>query len=118
MNHYAGLDVSVDETAVCVVTEAGKTVLETSVPTDPEAIAGVLERYRDRLLRVGHEAGSLSPWLQDGLVRLGLPAVCLETRHVRAAMAAQRNKTDAAEALGIAHLMRTGWFRDPRKRKV
>jgi transposase len=42
---------------------------------------------------------------------MGLPAVCLETRHVRAAMSAQRNKTDAADALGIAHIMRTGWFR-------
>lgn len=30
---------------------------------------------------------------------------------MRAAMGAQRNKTDAADALGIAHLMRTGWFR-------
>jgi hypothetical protein len=33
------------------------------------------------------------------------------TRQVRAAMPAQRNKTDATDALGLAHLMRTGWFR-------
>lgn len=49
--------------------------------------------------------------MQPGLKALGLPAVCLETRHVRAAMAAQRNKTDATDALGLAHLMRTGWFK-------
>src|SRR5271165_3015940 len=63
------------------------------------------------LRRAGHEAGALSPWLHPGLLALGVPVVCLETRHVRAAMSAQRNKTDAADALGIAHIMRTGWFR-------
>lgn len=61
--------------------------------------------------RVGHEAGSLSPWLHTELLAEGVPAVCLETRHVRAALSAQRNKTDATDALGIAHIMRTGWFR-------
>jgi transposase len=84
--------------------------------TDPDAIFGVLEPYGRRLHLVSHEAGSLSPWLQPELVRLGLPAVCLETRHVRAAMSAQRNKTDAANALGIAHIMRTGWFRSAQSR--
>ena len=64
-------------------------------------IGEVLEPQR--LRRVGHEAGSLSPWLHPGLVALGLPAVCLETRHVRAAMGAQRNKTDAADALGTSY---------------
>jgi transposase len=45
------------------------------------------------------------------MLKLGLPAICLETQHVRAALKAQRNKTDKADALGIAHIMRTGWFR-------
>jgi transposase len=61
--------------------------------------------------RLGHEAGALSPWLHPELLRLGLPAVCLDTQHVRAALKAQRNKTDRADALGLAHIMRTGWFR-------
>jgi transposase len=52
-------------------------------------------------------------WLHPELKKLGLPAVCLETQHVRAAMSAQRNKTDKADALGIVHIMRTGWFRRP-----
>jgi transposase len=111
MNYFAGLDVSIDETSICVVTEAGEVVLQTSVATDPTLIATALEPYVERLRRVGHEAGSLSPWLHPELVAMGLPAICLETRHVRAAMGAQRNKTDTADALGIAHLMRTGWFR-------
>lgn len=64
-----------------------------------------------RSRRVGHEAGSLSPWLHPELKKLGLPVICLETQHVRAAMSAQRNKTDEKDAVGIAHIMRTGWFR-------
>jgi transposase len=109
--HFAGLDVSVETTAVCVVDAAGEPVLRTSVATEPEAIAQALAPFSATLRRAGHEAGSLSPWLQVGLRRCCVPAVCLETRHVRAALAAQRNKTDATDALGLAHIVRTGWYR-------
>lgn len=111
MEFFCGLDVGMDETAMCVVDDKGKVLLETAVVTDPEAIRTALKPYLGRLRRLGHEAGSLSPWLHPELLRLGLPAVCLETFHVRAALKAQRNKTDRADALGIAHIMRTGWFR-------
>jgi transposase len=111
MDCFAGLDVSIDETAICVVNEAGKVMMTASVPTDPGSIAAALEPYRWQLRRVGHEAGALAPWLHPGLKEQGVPIVCLETRHVRAAMSAQRNKTDATDALGLAHIMRTGWFR-------
>jgi transposase len=111
MEYFCGLDVGMDETAVCVVDDKGKAMLETTVVTDPEAIKVALKPYLGRLRRAGHEAGSLSPWLHPELLRLGLPAVCLETHHVRAALKAQRNKTDKADALGIAHIMRTGWYR-------
>ncbi len=111
MEYFAGLDVSIDDTAICVVSDSGEVVLETSVATDPGTIADALRPYAGRLRRAGHEAGALSPWLHPELIAAGVPAVCLETRHVRAAMAAQRNKTDAKDALGIAHIMRTGWFR-------
>lgn len=111
MEYFVGLDVSVEDTSICVVGDDGKVVLETSVATDPELIADAVRTYAGRLRRVGHEAGSLSPWLHTELLALGLPTVCLETRHVRAALSAQRNKTDANDALGIAHIMRTGWFR-------
>jgi transposase len=108
---FAGLDVSVDETSICVVDTAGTVLMECTAMTEPESIAKALAPFARQLRRVGHEAGALSPWLHPGLKTLGLPVVCLETRHVRASMSAQRNKTDAADALGIAHLMRTGWFR-------
>jgi len=111
MECFGGLDVSIEETAICVVDDKGAVHLQTSVATDPEAILQALKPFLPRLRRVGHEASSLSPWLHPELKALGIPAVCLETRHVRAAMSAQRNKTDAADALGLAHIVRTGWFR-------
>lgn len=111
MEFFTGLDVGMDETAICVVDETGKVALQVTVVTDPDAIKGALKPYLGRLRRLGHEAGALSPWLHPELLRLGLPAVCLETQHVRAALKAQRNKTDKTDALGLAHIMRTGWFR-------
>jgi transposase len=111
MEFFGGLDVSIDQTAVCVVDDKGPVHLQTSVATDAGAIMKALKPFLPRLRRVGHEAGSLSPWLHPELTALGLPAACLETRHVHAAMSAQRNKTDATDALGIAHIVRTSWFK-------
>jgi transposase len=111
MEHFAGLDVATATTAVCIVDGSGASILEQSGPTDPAQIAQILAPYGQTLIRVGHEAGSLSPWLHRELEALGVPIHCLETRHVRAAMAAQRNKTDKNDALALAQIMRTGWFR-------
>lgn len=111
MDCFAGMDVGVDETAICVVNEAGKVMMTTAVATDPDTIVRALAPYRRQLKRVGHEAGALAPWLHPALSELGLPVVCLEARHARAAMSAQRNKTDATDALGLAHIVRTGWYR-------
>jgi transposase len=111
MDYFCGLDVGMDESAICVVDDTGEVVLQTTVVTDPDAIKAALKPYLSRLRRLGHEAGALSPWLHPELLKLGLPAVCLETLHVRAALKAQRNKTDKTDALGIAHLVRTGWYR-------
>jgi len=106
------LDVGMEATAICVIDREGKVVLETSVTTDPDAIFEALKPYVARLRRVGHEAGSLSPWLQVELKQRGLPAICLEAWHAPAALSAMRNKTDKADARGIAHIMRAGWFRE------
>ncbi len=93
---------------MCVVDDRGEVHLTVKVATEPEA---VLKPFVARLRRVSHEAGSLSPWRHPELKKLGLPVICLETQHVLPAMSAQRNKTDAADALGIAHIIRTGLFR-------
>ncbi len=89
----AGLDVGMDRTAICMVDDKGEVLLEVAVMTDPNAVKGALSAYLGRLRRVGHEAGALSPWLHPELLKLGLPAICLETQHVRAALKAQRKKS-------------------------
>jgi transposase len=111
VEHFAGLDVATKETVISVVDERGISLLETSVPSDPESIAAALAPFAKSLRRLGHEAGSLAPWLQKGLLARSVPAICLETIAVRAALKAQRNKTDVTDARGIAQMMRTGWFR-------
>jgi transposase len=108
MEYFAGLDVGVKTTAICVVDATRSVVLETSVATEPQAIRCAVEGYTDRLRRVGHEAVVLSPWLHRGLEREGVKMVLLETRHVHAALKAQRNKTDKNDALGVAQLVRSG----------
>ena len=89
MKHFAGLDVSLEETAVCVVDEEGRIVREARVPSEPEALVAFL-----RGLGLALEACSLSAWPHEGLTAAGLPAVCIETRHAKAAMGAMPNKTD------------------------
>jgi transposase len=112
MKLSAALDTSISKTAVCVVNSRdGSVVFEASVATDPAVIFGTLAPFLPRLERVGHEAGSVAPWLHRELTALGLPMVLLETRHAAAALDAQRNKTDKNDARGLPHLVRSGWFR-------
>ncbi|RAN36971.1 IS110 family transposase [Hyphomonas sp. GM-8P] len=108
---FAGLDISLEETHICVVDSNGNTLKELRVPTEPEAIAPVLERLGADIKRVGFEASSLSPWLFKELTERGLPAVVVEARHMAGALSAMRNKTDRNDARGLAQMMRTGWFR-------
>src|SRR5215204_3296215 len=111
MTHYAGLDVSVRTTSGCIVDEAGKVVRETRIPTEPAAPIAVLTEAGVLFHRIGLEAGPLSQWLFGALVEAGLPAICTETRHMKAALAAQVNKTDRNDARGIAQMMRVGLYR-------
>jgi transposase len=108
---YVGLDVATKTTAVCVLSEVGEIVFEGTVDTEPRAIAATLKPWRRSLAKVGHETGALAPWLHKELQRAGLPIVCLEALHMRAALAAQRNKTDRNDAFGIAQLLRAGWVK-------
>ena len=97
MKHFAGLDVSLEETAVCVVDEAGTMVREARVPSEPEALVAFLQGLGLALERIGLEACSLSAWLHESLVATGLPAVCIETRRAKAAMGAMTHKTDGVD---------------------
>src|SRR5262245_16524138 len=106
MDHFAGLDVSVKETSICVVDDAGKIVREAKVASEPEALLCVLENLAYHFKRIGLEAGPLSQWLYSVLAEAGLPVICVETRHMQAVLKAQINKTDRNDALGIAQMMR------------
>jgi transposase len=94
MDYFAGLDVSVKETSVCIVDDTGKIVRETRVASEPEALLQVLTNTIYRFKRVGLEAGPLSQWLYSVLAEAGLPVICVETRHMRAVLKAQINKTE------------------------
>ena len=110
VRYFVGLDVSLDDTAICVVDDAGVIVREGKAETEPAAIATWLAALGKPFERVGLEAGPLSPWLCEGLQAAGLPAVCIETRRMRGATAAMAVKTDRNDARAIAQAMRVGWF--------
>ena len=111
MDHFAGLDVSVKETSVCIVDDTGKIVREVKVASEPEALLEALKNPAYRFKRIGLEAGPLSQWLYGALAEAGLPVICVETRHMRAVLKAQINKTDRNDARGMAQMMRVGLYR-------
>ena len=111
MDHFAGLDVSVKETSVCIVDDTGKIVREVKVASEPEALLAALKNPAYHFKRIGLEAGPLSQWLFSALAEAELPVVCVETRHMQAVLKAQINKTDRNDARGIAQMMRVGLYR-------
>src|SRR3954466_13539668 len=111
MNYYAGLDVSLEETAICVVDGSGLIVKEVRAASEPEALIAALKAIDVPLERIGLEACSLTAWLHDELRAAGLSALCIETRQANAAMKTMPNKTDRNDARALAQIMRTGWFR-------
>ena len=111
MDHFAGLDVSVKETSVCIVDDTSTIVREVKVSSEPDALLAVLTNPAYQFKRIGLEAGPLSQWLFSALAEAGLPVICVETRHMRAALKAQINKTDRNDARGIAQMMRVGLYR-------
>ncbi|QDG94492.1 IS110 family transposase (plasmid) [Rhizobium sp. NIBRBAC000502774] len=111
MKYYAGLDVSVKETSVCIVDDSGRIMRERKVVSHPEDLVTYLNDAQLHFERVGLEAGPLSQWLYEGLAKAGLPVICIETRHTNAFLKAHPNKTDRNDARGIAQMMRVNLFR-------
>lgn len=111
MSYFVGLDVSLRSVAVCVIDKEGLIVLEQSTDCEAEAINICLRRFKDQITKVGFEAGVMSQTLFYGLQEVGYDVVCMEARHVSAALSAMRNKTDKNDARGIAQVVRSGWYR-------
>jgi transposase len=111
MEHYAGIDVSLKSSSVCIVEASGKIVREGKVASEPEALIGWFGSVGLSPARIGMEAGPLSQWLFAAMRAAGLAVELIETRHARNAFKTMPVKTDRKDAQGIAKLMRLGWFR-------
>ena len=111
MNYYAGIDVSLEYSSVCVLDGSGKIVREAKVLSEPDALIAWFASLGFGLERIGLEAGPLSQWLYATMKKAGLAVELLETRHVHNAFETMPVKTDRNDARGIAELMRLGWFR-------
>ena len=112
MEQYVGLDVSLELTSICIVDGSGKTLWQGKCASTPEAIASILRTKAAKAVRVGLESGPLSTWHWHELRKLGLPVVCLDARHAKAALSLQLNKSDRNDARGLAQIVRTGWYRE------
>ena len=110
MKHYVGLDVSVKETAVCVIDDEGIVVWKGKAQSTPAAIAKTLFEKAPALNTVCMETGPLAVPLWHGLRDLGIEVICIHARQAATALKLQTNKTDQNDAAGLAHLVRSGWF--------
>jgi transposase len=111
MEHFAGIDVSLEASSVCVVDTTGQIVREGKVATEPGALGRFLRETGVPFARIGLEAGPLAPWLYEGLVAAGLPVNCIETRRMKVFASVSPVKTDRKDAQAIAQAMRMGFFR-------
>jgi transposase len=111
MEYYAGIDVSLECSSICILDASGKIVREGKTASEPEALMAWFASLGFALGRIGLEAGPLSQWLYAAMKQAGLAVELLETRHVRKAFEAMPVKSDRNDARGIAQLIRLGWFR-------
>jgi transposase len=111
MRVFVALDVSQEQTAVCVVSADGAIVAEAKVATCPNAITLWLEPWRQSIEKIGMETGPLAVWLWNALTARELPVVCLDARHANGVLKMMPNKTDRHDARGLAQIVRTGWFK-------
>ena len=109
---YVGLDVSLEQTSICVVDDAGAVVWPGKCSSTADGIAAAVGEHAPGVVRIGLETGLLSTWLFHSLKELELPVICLDARHAKAALSLRVNKTDANDAHGIAQIIRVGWYRE------
>jgi transposase len=112
MEQFVGLDVSQDITHVCVIGSDGKIVWQGTCLSTPEGISSAVKAKAPNAIRIGLESGPLSTWHWHALKAEGLPIVCLDARHAKAALNMQMNKTDKNDAHGLAQIVKAGWYRE------
>jgi len=112
MELYVGMDVSLKKTSICVVDGKGEIVNEGTVTSEPETIAGFVKTKAASAKRIGLEAGPTTTWLWHELRALGLPVICIDARHAKAALSMQINKSDRNDAVGLARIMQCGWYKE------
>ena len=118
MHHYVGLDVSLEQTFVCAVDQDGNRVWEGKVSSTPKAMSHIVRAKAPLAKKVVLESGPLSTWHYHALKNCGLPVVCIDARHAKAALSMQVNKTDANDAHGLAQIARTGWHNEVRVKSI
>jgi transposase len=118
MELYVGMDVSLKETSICVVDGEGEIQCEGSVISEPAAIAKYLKTKATGARRIGFETGPTATWLWHELRALGLPVICIDARHAKAALSMQINKSDRNDAVGLARIMQCGWYKEVRVKSV
>src|ERR1700749_410398 len=112
MERYAGLDVSLKLTSICIVDRTGKAEREGVVASNAEAIATFIKLHAPHVVRIGLETGATSTWLWTELNKIGLPVICIDARHAKAVLRMQINKSDRNDAAGIARIMQCGWYKE------
>ena len=118
MELYVGMDVSLKETSICVVDDDGVIRCEGTVISEPQAIAGFIKTKAAMAKRIGLETGPTATWLWHELRALGLPVICIDARHAKAALSMQINKSDRNDALGLARIMQCGWYKEVRVKSL
>jgi len=118
MELYIGMDVSLKETSICVVDGKGEIVSEGTVISEPAAIAGFIESKAKQAVRIGLETGPTTTWLWHELRAFGLPVICIDARHAKAALSMQINKSDRNDAAGLARIMQCGWYKEVQVKSV
>jgi transposase len=112
MEQFVGLDVSQKLTHISVIDHKGVVVWRGTCLSTPEDMATTIRARAPHAVRIGLETGPLSTWHWHALKKMGLPVICIDARHAKAALSMQINKTDKNDAEGLAQIMRTGWYRE------
>ena len=118
MERYVGMDVSLKETSICVVDDDGEIQCEGTVISEPSAIAEFIKAKAGSAKRIGLETGPTTTWLWHELRALGLPVICIDARHAKAALSLRINKSDRNDAVGLARIMQCGWYKEVQVKRL